>query len=139
MEQHGSSNVQDAAAAPIMLDAVIIGAGFSGLYMLYRLRQLGMKCRLYDSAGGVGGTWYWNRYPGCGSDIESLEYSYSFSEELQQEWQWSRRYASQIELEQYRPSLAVDIDRDGPALRAKSCTVIQCNGPNAGTGGGVKQ
>ena len=110
MEQHGSSNAQDAAAAPIMLDAVIIGAGFSGLYMLYRLRQLGMKCRLYDSAGGVGGTWYWNRYPGCGSDIESLEYSYSFSEELQQEWQWSRRYASQIELEQYANHVADRFD-----------------------------
>lgn len=95
------SNEVRAPTSSTEFDAVIIGAGFSGLYMLYRLRKLGLRCRLYDSAGGVGGTWFWNRYPGCGSDIESLEYSYSFSEELQQDWNWSTRYASQVELEQY--------------------------------------
>lgn len=94
----------------VILDAAIIGAGFSGLYMLHRLRSMGYDCRVYDSAGGVGGTWYWNRYPGCGSDIESLEYSYSFSEELQQEWKWSRRYASQVELEQYANHVADRFD-----------------------------
>lgn len=92
--------------APILLDVAIVGAGFSGLYALYRLRQMKLKCRIFDSAGGVGGTWYWNRYPGCGSDIESLEYSYSFSEELQQEWKWPQRYASQPDLERYANHVA---------------------------------
>jgi len=110
MEQHPSTISADRSADPLILDAAIIGAGFSGLYMLHRLRQMGLSCRVYDSAGGVGGTWYWNRYPGCGSDIESLEYSYSFSEELQQEWKWSRRYASQVELEQYANHVADRFD-----------------------------
>lgn len=103
-----------APPAATEIDAAIIGAGFSGLYMLYRLRKLGMVCKIIDSAGGVGGTWYWNRYPGCGSDIESLEYSYSFSEELQQEWKWKRRYASQVELEEYANHVAdrFDMRRD---------------------------
>ena len=83
------------------LDVAIVGAGFSGIYMVHRLRKLGLKVRAYESGGGVGGTWYWNRYPGCGSDIESLEYSYGFSEELQQEWKWSKRYAPQPEIEAY--------------------------------------
>ena len=95
---------------PIVLDVVIVGAGFSGLYSLYRLRKMNLKCRIFDSASGVGGTWYWNRYPGCGSDIESLEYSYSFSEELQQEWKWSQRYASQPELERYANHVADRFD-----------------------------
>lgn len=108
------SNDNGTGTKPTELDAAIIGAGFSGLYMLYRFRARGMKCRVIDSAGGVGGTWYWNRYPGCGSDIESMEYSYSFSEELQQEWRWSRRYASQVELEKYANHVAdrFDLRRD---------------------------
>ena len=83
------------------LDAVVVGAGFAGLYMLYRLRQLGLSARIYEAAGGVGGTWFWNRYPGARCDVESLEYSYSFSDELQQEWQWTERYASQPEILRY--------------------------------------
>lgn len=80
---------------------VVIGAGFAGLYMLYRLRQLGYDAVIVEAGSGVGGTWYWNRYPGARVDIESVEYSYSFSEELQQEWEWSERYAAQPELLRY--------------------------------------
>jgi cyclohexanone monooxygenase len=80
------------------LDAVIVGAGFAGVYMLHRLRGLGLSVRVYEAGNGVGGTWYWNRYPGARCDVESMDYSYSFSEELQQEWSWSERYASQPEI-----------------------------------------
>lgn len=83
-------------------EAVVIGAGFSGLYMLHRLRDdLGMSVRVYETGDGVGGTWYWNRYPGARCDVESLHYSYSFSEELEQEWEWSRRYPGQPEMLRY--------------------------------------
>ena len=82
-------------------DAVVIGAGFAGLYMLYRLRALGLKTRVFEAGDGVGGTWYWNRYPGARCDVESMQYSYSFSEELQQEWQWSERYPRQDEILAY--------------------------------------
>lgn len=82
-------------------DALIVGAGFAGLYMLYRLRRLGLSVRVLEAGGGVGGTWYWNRYPGARCDSESYYYSYSFSEELQQEWHWSERYPGQAEIMRY--------------------------------------
>jgi cyclohexanone monooxygenase len=82
-------------------DVVIVGAGFAGLYALHHFRELGLRCLLYEAGGGVGGTWYWNRYPGARVDVESLEYSYSFSHELQQEWTWTERYAGQPEVLQY--------------------------------------
>lgn len=82
-------------------DAIIVGAGFAGLYALHKLRENGLNVLVVDAADGVGGTWYWNRYPGATVDIESLEYSYSFSEDLQQEWEWSQRYATQGELLRY--------------------------------------
>src|SRR3546814_15547843 len=75
------------------LDVVIVGAGFAGLYMLHKARQLGLSARVIEAGGGVGGTWYWNRYPGARCDIASLEYSYGFDEDLQQAWEWSERYA----------------------------------------------
>src|SRR4026209_329009 len=81
-----------------MLDAVVVGAGFEGTYMLHRLRGLGLSVRVYEAGDGVGGTWYWNRYPGARCDVESMDYSYSFSDDLQQEWQWTERYASQPEI-----------------------------------------
>lgn len=87
-------------------DMVIVGAGVAGLYMLHRARQAGLRVRLFDAAGGIGGTWYWNRYPGARVDIESFEYSYSFSHELEQEWCWSERYASQPELLRYLEHVA---------------------------------
>ena len=82
-------------------DAIIIGAGLAGIYMLYRLRGLGLSVRVYEAGNGAGGTWYWNRYPGARCDVESMDYSYSFSEELQQEWRWSERYAAQPEILTY--------------------------------------
>ena len=94
--------------------AVIVGAGFAGLYMLHRLRQLGLSARVFEAGDGVGGTWYWNRYPGARCDVESMDYSYSFSDELQQEWKWSERYASQPEILTYINHVAdrFDLRRD---------------------------
>ena len=83
-------------------DAVIVGAGFSGLYMLHRLRnEMGLSARVYEEGDGVGGTWYWNRYPGARSDSDSYIYSYSFDKELRQEWEWSERYPNQEEIRSY--------------------------------------
>ncbi|OJH35726.1 flavin-containing monooxygenase [Cystobacter ferrugineus] len=82
-------------------DAVIVGAGFSGLYMLHRLRRLGLSVRVYEAGEDLGGTWYWNRYPGARCDIDSMNYSYSFSHELEQEWKWTERYATQPEILRY--------------------------------------
>ena len=96
------------------VDAVIVGAGFAGLYMLHRLRGLGLSARVFEAGKGVGGTWYWNRYPGARCDVESMDYSYSFSHELQQEWRWAERYASQPEILTYINHVAdrFDLRRD---------------------------
>ena len=96
------------------VDAVVVGAGFTGLYMLLRLRDCGFSARGFDVASGVGGTWYWNRYPGARCDIESMQYSYQFSEELQQETRWKDRYASQPEILAYIERVAerFDLTRD---------------------------
>jgi cyclohexanone monooxygenase len=83
------------------LDAIIVGAGFAGLYMLHRLRKSGFNARVVEAGSGAGGTWFWNRYPGARVDIESMQYSYKFSDELAQEWNWSERYATQPELLTY--------------------------------------
>jgi len=83
------------------VDAVIVGAGFAGLYSLYQLRQRGYTTRVFERGDGVGGTWYWNRYPGARCDVESMEYSYSFSEDLEQEWEWTERYPAQPEILKY--------------------------------------
>ncbi|MEW6297286.1 MAG: NAD(P)/FAD-dependent oxidoreductase [Thermodesulfobacteriota bacterium] len=91
-------------------DAIVIGAGVSGLYQLYRLRQLGLRVRCYEGGGGVGGTWYWNRYPGCRFDSESETYGYSFSEELLQEWDWKEHYSGQPENERYLNYVADKFD-----------------------------
>ena len=72
------------------VDAVVVGAGFSGLYLLHLLRKNGFSTRVFERGDDVGGTWYWNRYPGARCDVESMQYSYSFDEELQQEWRWPR-------------------------------------------------
>ena len=95
-------------------DVVVVGAGFAGLYMLHKLRGLGYSARVYEAGDGVGGTWYWNRYPGARVDVESQEYSYSFSEELEMEWEWTERYASQPELLRYINHVAdrFDLRRD---------------------------
>jgi len=95
-------------------DVVVVGAGFAGMYMLHRLRGMGLSVRVFEAGGGVGGTWYWNRYPGARCDVESVEYSYQFSDELQQEWVWSERYATQPEILRYANHVAdrFDLRRD---------------------------
>jgi len=95
-------------------DVVIVGAGFAGLYMLYRLRKLGLRVRVFEAGADVGGTWYWNRYPGARCDVESMQYSYSFCEELQQEWRWTEVFASQPEILRYARHVAdrFDLRRD---------------------------
>src|SRR5665213_1194424 len=98
------------AAATETYDVVVVGAGFAGMYMLHRLRGRGMSVRVYEQGGDVGGTWYWNRYPGARCDVESMQYSYSFSEELQQEWNWSERYAPQPEILKYANHVADRFD-----------------------------
>ena len=85
----------------VVFDAIVVGAGFAGLYMLHRLRGLGFTARVYEAGGGVGGTWYWNRYPGARCDVESMQYSFSFSEELDQQWDWSEKYSPQPEILAY--------------------------------------
>ena len=83
------------------IDVVVVGAGFAGLYLLQRLRSQGFSVVVLESADGVGGTWYWNRYPGARCDIMSVDYSYSFDPELEREWQWSEKYATQPEILRY--------------------------------------
>ncbi len=97
-----------------LLDALIVGAGFSGMYMLHKLRQLGFNAKVVEAGSGVGGTWYWNRYPGARVDIQSLEYCFGFDEKLEKEWQWSERYAPQAELLRYAEHVAerYDLKRD---------------------------
>ncbi|WP_352958887.1 NAD(P)/FAD-dependent oxidoreductase [Mesorhizobium sp. M1393] len=87
-------------------DVIIVGAGFAGMYMLHLTRGLGLTAVVLETASGVGGTWFWNRYPGACCDVESMQYSYSFSEELQQEWHWTERYASQSEILRYANHVA---------------------------------
>ena len=82
-------------------DAIIIGAGISGMYQLYRLGELGLAVRVYEAGSAVGGTWYWNRYPGARFDSESYSYGYSFSNELLQEWDWKEHFSAQPETERY--------------------------------------
>src|SRR5689334_20774271 len=91
-------------------DVLIIGAGFSGLYQLHRLRQLGFNAHVIEAGEDVGGTWYWNRYPGARCDVESIQYSYSFDPELEQEWSWSERYAAQPEILSYIQHVAERYD-----------------------------
>ncbi|KYF66511.1 cyclohexanone monooxygenase [Sorangium cellulosum] len=106
MSESESSCSNHGAERACRFDAVIVGAGFAGLYMLYRLRRLGLAARVYEAGGGVGGTWFWNRYPGARCDIESMDYSYSFSPELEQEWRWTERYATQPEILRYLDHVA---------------------------------
>ena len=101
-------------AAPQEFDAIVIGAGMSGLYQLYRLRELGLSVRVLEAGTGVGGTWYWNRYPGARFDSESYSYAYSFSQELLDEWDWGEHFAGQPETLRYLNHVAdkFDLRRD---------------------------
>jgi cyclohexanone monooxygenase len=95
---------------PRQIDAVIVGAGFAGMFMLHRLRSAGLDVQVIEAGDGVGGTWYWNRYPGARCDVESMEYSYQFSEDLQQHWNWTERYAPQPEILAYANHVADRFD-----------------------------
>jgi cation diffusion facilitator CzcD-associated flavoprotein CzcO len=106
---------QSPGATPILdYDVIIIGAGMSGLYQLYRLREAGMRVRVFEAGTNVGGTWYWNRYPGARFDSESYSYGYSFSKELLDEWEWSEHFAGQPETLRYLNYVAdkFDLRRD---------------------------
>jgi cyclohexanone monooxygenase len=92
------------------LDVIVVGGGLAGLYTLYKMRELGLKAHAFEAGAGLGGTWYWNRYPGCRCDIESLEYSYSFSSELEQEWHWPERYGTQPQILEYIEHVADRFD-----------------------------
>ena len=96
------------------LDVIVVGGGIGGLYALHRMRGLGLAARAYEAGSDVGGTWHWNRYPGCRCDVESLEYSYSFSPELEQEWHWQERYGTQPQILEYVRHVAdrFDLRRD---------------------------
>lgn len=96
----------DASEGTAVCDAVVVGAGFAGLHVLHTLREKGLRVRVFEAGSGVGGTWFWNRYPGARCDVESVDYSYSFSDELQQEWTWSERYAAQDEILRYAEHVA---------------------------------
>jgi cation diffusion facilitator CzcD-associated flavoprotein CzcO len=97
-----------------LYDVVIVGAGFAGMYQLHRLRGLGMSVKVIEAGSGVGGTWYWNRYPGARCDVESMQYSYAFSEALQQEWQWPELFSAQPDILKYANHVAdkLDLRRD---------------------------
>lgn len=88
------------------VDITVVGAGFAGMYTIHRARQLGLSIQVFEAGDDVGGTWYWNRYPGARCDIESVEYSYSFDDDLQQEWEWKERYAPQPEILEYAQHVA---------------------------------
>ena len=111
----GNAIEQAGAVRPLeQYDVVIIGAGLTGLYQLYRIRELGLSVRVFDDADGVGGTWNWNRYPGCRFDSESESYGYSWSKELLQEWDWTEHFSGQVENERYLNYVAdrFDLRRD---------------------------
>ncbi|MDF1731863.1 MAG: NAD(P)/FAD-dependent oxidoreductase [Minwuia sp.] len=96
------------------MDVIVVGAGFAGMYLLHRLRGLGFRVQVMEAGSDVGGTWYWNRYPGARCDVESMQYSYQFDDDLQQEWEWSERYATQPEIIRYARHVAdrFDLRRD---------------------------
>ena len=113
-DAHQAPRPSGDAAAVDTYDAVIVGAGFAGMYMLHKLRGLGLSAIVYEAAADVGGTWFWNRYPGARCDVESINYSYSFDADLEQEWDWAERYATQPEILRYANHVAerFDLRRD---------------------------
>src|ERR1700748_2499561 len=110
VEARKNARGERAAEVGAHFDAVVVGAGFAGIYTLHRLRGLGISARVYEAGGGVGGTWYWNRYPGARCDVESVQSSFSFSKELDQEWTWSEKYSPQPEILAYANHI---VDRFG--------------------------
>ena len=107
------------------LDMLVVGAGFAGIYQLYKAREMGLSVRVLEAGDGVGGTWFWNRYPGARCDVESLDYSYSFSRELEEEWVWSERYAPQAEILRYIEHVVDRFGlRDGIQLNARVSSAV---------------
>src|SRR6266480_5804364 len=102
------------SSAPESVDVLVVGAGITGIYQLYRAREARLSVALLEAGGGVGGTWYWNRYPGARFDSESWTYGYSFSPELLEEWHWEEHFAGQPETERYLNYVAdkFDLRRD---------------------------
>ncbi len=113
------------------IEVVVVGAGFAGMYMVHRLRQAGRSVRCFEAGSDVGGTWYWNRYPGARCDVESMEYSYDFDEDLQQEWVWTEKYATQPEILSYAKHVADRFDLR-PHIdfetRVRSCDYVEADG-----------
>ncbi|WP_242456189.1 NAD(P)/FAD-dependent oxidoreductase [Mycolicibacterium sp. P1-18] len=110
---------------PPQVDAVVVGAGFAGLYALHELRTRGLRTRVFEAAPEVGGTWYFNRYPGARCDVESVDYSFSFSDELQQQWTWSEKYATQAEILRYVNWVADRLDlRSGIDFNARVVSAV---------------
>ena len=108
-----------------VIDAVVVGAGFAGLYALHKLRSQGLSVRVFEAAPEVGGTWYYNRYPGARCDVESVDYCYSFSDELQQEWTWTEKYATQAEILQYMKWVADKLDlRSGITFNTRVTSAV---------------
>ena len=107
MDRHDERDVR-------RIDALVIGAGFGGMYALHRTRGMGLDVLAIEAGGDVGGTWYWNRYPGARCDVLSIDYSYSFSDDIQQEWTWSEQFAAQPEILRYARFVAdtLDLKRD---------------------------
>ncbi len=125
------------------LDVIVVGAGFAGIYMVHRMRQAGRSVRAFEAGSGVGGTWFWNRYPGARCDVESMEYSYGFSRELEQEWEWTERYAPQPEILRYinhvadRFDLRGDIQLDTKIVSAHYDDSTRDAGPSRESDGGI--
>src|SRR3954471_17646145 len=107
-------SLEERTAPPQELDVLVVGGGFSGLYALHRLREMGRRVHLIDDASDGGGVWHWNRYPGARCDIESVDYCYSFSDEIVNEWTWTERYPAQPEILRYLNFVAdtLDLRRD---------------------------
>lgn len=115
-------------------DAIVVGAGFAGLYMLHRLRQLGLRTVVLEAADDIGGTWYWNRYPGARCDVESLDYSFSFDDALQREWRWTEKFATQAEILRYLNHVADRFDlRKDVVCRSRVTSAIYDEQANAWT------
>src|SRR5689334_5687526 len=114
MTTPSASPARAETAADLDFDTIVIGAGISGLYQLHRLREIGQRVRVLEAGTGVGGTWYWNRYPGCRFDSESYSYGYSFSQELLDEWHWTEHFSPQPETLKYLNYVAdkFDLRRD---------------------------
>lgn len=114
MTETTMAGLTNTSESPLDFDVVVVGAGMAGLYLLHRLRSMGFSAVALEAADDVGGTWYWNRYPGARCDIQSVDYSYSFDPELEQEWEWSEKYATQPEILRYLQHVAdrFDLRRD---------------------------